>query len=176
MSDRKKQGVDSHWLLGSWDSLRLFTILIGGLLLVPVLLATTQANDAVAQAADLAREAQSLKAVCGKCHNLQIVMDTPMSYDAWHDTVQKMVDRGASGTDEQYGDIMDYLHRTMTTINVNSADADELEIVLNAPESAAQAIVARRRTRKFADLTDLKSVAGIDATTIDAKARLIFFK
>ena len=53
-----------------------------------------------------------------------------MSYDAWHDTVQTMVDRGASGTDEQFDDIMDYLHRTMTTINVNAADADELEIVL----------------------------------------------
>jgi competence protein ComEA len=124
----------------------------------------------------LAREDQALKAVCAKCHNLQIVMDTPMSYDAWHDTVQKMVDRGANGTDEQYGDIMDYLHRTMTTINVNTADEDELEIVLDAPERAAQAIVARRRTKKFADLADLKSVAGIDAPTIDAKARLIFFK
>ena len=65
-------------------------------------------------------------------------MDTPMSYDDWHDTVQQMVDRGAKGTDEQFDDIMDYLHRTMTTINVNTADADELEIVLNVPETAAQ--------------------------------------
>ena len=75
-----------------------------------------------------------------------------MSYDAWHDTVQKMVDRGASGTDEQFDDIMDYLHRTMTTINVNTADADELEIVLNVPETAAQAIIARRSTQKFTEL------------------------
>ncbi len=67
-----------------------------------------------------------------------------MSYDAWHDTVQTMMDRGASGTDQQFEDIMDYLHRTMTTINVNTADADELQIVLNVPETAAQAIIARR--------------------------------
>ncbi len=67
-----------------------------------------------------------------------------MSYDAWHDTVQTMVDRGASGTDEQFDDIMDYLHRTMTTIDVNTAPADELEIVLNVPETTAQAIIARR--------------------------------
>ena len=90
--------------------------------------------------------------------------------------VQIMVDRGASGTGEQFDDIMDCLHRTMTTINVNAADADELEIVLNQPETAAKAIVARRNMRKFTSLADLKSVAGVDASTLDAKARLIFFK
>ena len=99
-----------------------------------------------------------------------------MSYDTWHDTVQTMVDRGASGTDEQFADIMDYLHRTMTTIDVNTADADELQIVLNVPKTAAQAIIARRSTQKFTGLADLKSVPGVDASTVNAKARLIFFK
>jgi competence protein ComEA len=146
------------------------------LLLVAVLSSVAWAADVAPPAPDLAREARSVQAVCAKCHNLQIVMDTPMSYDAWHDTVQTMVDRGASGTDEQFEDIMDYLHRTMTTINVNAADADELEIVLNLPKPAAKAIIARRSTRKFTDLADLKSVAGVDASTVDAKARLIFFK
>jgi hypothetical protein len=103
-------------------------------------------------------------------------MDTPRSYDAWHDTVQKMVDLGALGTDEQLDDIMDYLHRTLTTVDVNSADAGELEIVLNASERAAQAIVARRKTKKIAGLADLKSIPGIDAAIVDAKARMIFFK
>ena len=116
-----------------------------------------------------------IKAVCARCHNLQIVMDTPKSYDAWHDTVQKMVNLGAKGTDEQYDDIMDYLHRTITTIDVNSADPDELEIVLNASETAAQAIVARRRTKRFTGLADLKSIPGVDASIVNKKARLIFF-
>jgi competence protein ComEA len=146
------------------------------LLLVAALFNVAWAADVAPPAPDLAREARSVQTVCARCHNLQIVMDTPMSYDAWHDTVQTMVDRGASGTDEQFDDIMDYLHRTMTTINVNAADADELEIVLNLPETAAKAIIARRSTRKFTDLADLKSVAGVDASTVDAKARLIFFK
>lgn len=99
-----------------------------------------------------------------------------MTFDAWHETVQAMVDRGASGTDEQFDDIMDYLHRTMTTIDVNTADANELEIVLNVSETAAQAIIARRRRQKFTDLADLKSVRGVDASAIDSKAPLIFFK
>ena len=127
------------------------------------------------QTSERAREAQSLKVVCGKCHNLQMVMDTRKSYDAWHDTVQKMVNLGAKGTDDQFDDIMDYLHRTMTTIDVNSADPDELEIVLNVSETAAQAIVARRRTKRFTGLADLKSIPGVDASIVNKKARLIFF-
>ena len=131
---------------------------------------------ATSPAPDTARETKSLNAVCAHCHTLQIVMDTPMSYAEWHDTVQTMVDRGASGTDEQFDDVMDYLHRTMTTINVNAADAGELEIVLGVPKTVAEAIVARRAAQKFTGPVDLKSVSGIAAAVVDAKARLIFFK
>ena len=143
---------------------------------VGVVLAVSWACGVAAPAPDLAREGESLKAVCSKCHNLQMVMDTPMSYEAWHDTVQTMVDRGATGTDQQFDDVMDYLHRTMTTINVNTADVGELEIVLGVSETAAKAIVSRRGSRKFSGLADLKSVAGVDGAAVDAKGRLIFFK
>ena len=148
---------------------------MGGVLLVAALFAAAQTAEVAPPDPRLARESQSLKAVCGKCHNLQLVMDTPRSYVDWHDTVQQMVDRGASGTDEQFDAIMDYLHRTMTTIDVNSADADELEMVLNASATVAQAIVARRKTKKITGLADLKSISGVDASVVDAKARLIFF-
>jgi competence protein ComEA len=144
------------------------------LLLVAVPIAAAWGNGPPAR--DLTRESRSLKAVCARCHNLQIVMDTPMSYDAWHDTVQTMMDRGATGTDQQFADVMDYLHRTMTTIDVNTADADELQIVLHVPEATAQAILARRSTQKFTGMADLKSVPGVDAAAVDSKARLIFFK
>jgi competence protein ComEA len=146
------------------------------LMLVAAPAAVAWGSDKAPPDRDLARESRSLKAVCAKCHNLQIVMDTPMSYDAWHDTVQTMMDRGATGTDQQFADVMDYLHRTMTTIDVNTADADELQTVLHIPASAAQAILARRSTQKFTSLPDLESVPGVGASTVEAKARLIFFK
>src|SRR3984957_5559834 len=136
---------------------------------VIVVFVVSWAAGVATSARDLAREGESLKAVCSKCHNLQMVMDTPMSYEAWHDTVQTMVDRGATGTDQQFDDVMDYLHRTMTTINVNTADVGELEIVLNVSEATAKAIVARRSSRRFSGLGDLKSVAGVDGASVDAK-------
>jgi Helix-hairpin-helix motif len=144
--------------------------------LVAAVFVVSWAGGVAAPAPDLAREGESLKAVCSKCHNLQMVMDTPMSYQAWHDTVQAMVDRGASGTDAQLDDVMDYLHRTMTTINVNAADVEELGIVLGVSETVAKAIVARRNDRKFTGLADLKSVGGVAGGSVETKARLIFFK
>ena len=146
------------------------------LMLVAGPVAAAWGSDAAPPARGLARESRSFKAVCARCHNLQLVMDTPMSNDAWHDTVQTMMDRGATGTDQQFADVMDYLHRTVTTIDVNTADADELQIVLHVPEATVQAIIARRSTQKFTSLADLKSVPGVDASTVDSKARLIFFK
>jgi competence protein ComEA len=135
-----------------------------------------RAADIAPPSSDLAREAKSLQAVCGKCHNLQIVMNTPRSLDDWRDTMQKMVDRGASGTDDQYDDILDYLHRTMTTIDVNSADADELATVLNAPDAAVKLMIARRTSKKFVDLADLKTIPGIDAAALEAKSKMIYFQ
>jgi competence protein ComEA len=151
----------------------------GGALIAAALLPAMGAlrlASAADQASVLTREHRSLEIVCGKCHNLELVMDTPMGYDNWHDTVQKMVDQGADGTDEQFDDIMDYLHRTMTTIDVNHAELGELEIVLNVPEPVANAIIARRKARKFTDLADLKTVPGTDGPGLDSRARLIFFQ
>jgi DNA uptake protein ComE-like DNA-binding protein len=90
--------------------------------------------------------------------------------------MQKMVDHGARGTDDQYDDILDFLHRTVTTIDVNSADAAELATVLDVSDATAQRIIARRRARKLTGVSDLKRIPGIDAATIDSKARLLYFQ
>jgi hypothetical protein len=135
------------------------------------------AQPANPYAALLAQEAQSLQAVCGsKCHALALFIDAPRAYDVWHDTVQKMLDRGAVASDDQLQDIMDYLHQTLTTIDVNAAAAEELEIVLNLSPSQSQAVIARRASRKFSNLDDLKSVAGLDAKALDEKVRLILYQ
>jgi competence protein ComEA len=106
---------------------------------------------------------------------MEVVVNTPRSFEAWRDTVQQMVDRGAAGTDAQFDEIIDYLHANLSTINVNTADADDLGVVLNVPDSVAEAIVARRTVRKFTSLEELKAITGLDPRVLDAKARMIFF-
>jgi hypothetical protein len=108
---------------------------------------------------------------------LQIVTDTPKDYDAWHDTVQSMIDRGAQGTPEEFGLVMQYLFENMTMVDVNHADQEALATVLHTSTTAADAIIARRRTRPFKSLSELESaVPGLDRALLESKKRMIFFQ
>jgi len=115
--------------------------------------------------------------VCTACHDMQMVTDTPRDYDAWHDTVQKMIDRGARGTPEEFDLVMDFLFQNVTPVDVNHADRDSLMAILHAPEAAADAIIARRTRRPFKDLAELESaVPGLDKALLEGKKRMIFFQ
>ena len=115
--------------------------------------------------------------ICSACHSLQIVMDTPKDYDGWHDTVQAMIDRGARGTPEEFDLVMQFLFENMTSVDVNHADAETLMATLNAPQAAVDAIIARRASRPFKNLTELEtSVPGLDRARLEAKKRMIFFQ
>ena len=108
---------------------------------------------------------------------MQIVMDTPKDYDTWHETVQKMIDRGARGEPDEFALVMDFLFANMTPVDVNHADAEALMVVLHASQEAADAIMARRTARPFKDLADLEtSVTGLDKALLDSKKRMIFFQ
>jgi hypothetical protein len=144
---------------------------------VCLVLAVTPAVSRMAQAqAAMTPQAAAVK-VCSGCHSMQIVMDTPKDYDAWHDTVQAMLDRGAQATPEELDLIMQFLFENMTTVDVNHADTESLMTVLHAPQPVADAIEARRKIRPFKNLSDLEnSVPGLERTLLDAKKRMIFFQ
>ena len=115
--------------------------------------------------------------VCTACHGMELVTDTPRDYDAWHDTVQKMIDRGARGTSDEFDLVMDFLFQNVTPIDVNHADQDSLMAVLHTSQDAAQTIIARRASKPFKDLTELeRAVPGLDKTLLEGKRRMIFFQ
>ncbi len=104
-------------------------------------------------------------------------MDTPKDYDGWHDTVQEMIDRGASGTPGEFDLVMQWLYQNMTTVDVNHADDDALAATLHASPAAVAAIVARRKSQPFKNLSDLEtSIPGLNKAALDAKKRMIFFQ
>jgi mono/diheme cytochrome c family protein len=148
--------------------------LVGGWLLFAVPSQPALGQQAAGEATT--PEAAVVK-VCGGCHGMQLVTDTPRDYDAWHDTVQKMIDRGARGTPEEFDLVMDYLFQNLTPIDVNHADAETLMAVLHTSNTVAAAIVAHRTSRPFKDLAELEgSIQGLDKTLLDAKKRMIFFQ
>jgi hypothetical protein len=115
--------------------------------------------------------------VCSGCHAMQIVMDTPKDYDAWHDTVQSMIDRGAQGTPDEFDLVMQFLFKNMTTVDVNHGDQESLATVLRTSPATADAIIARRGERPFKDLADLEtSIPGLDRSVLESKKKMIFFQ
>ena len=114
--------------------------------------------------------------ICSSCHGMQMVTDTPRDYDAWHDTVQKMIDRGARGTPEEFDLVMDFLFQNVTPIDVNHADQESLMAILHTSQQTADAIITRRASRPFKDLADLESVPGLDKAVLEGKKRMIFFQ
>lgn len=144
---------------------------LAGRLLLAVLCAASAAHGGPAADPDAA----TFKQVCGGCHNTDLAVEAPRSYEGWYDTVQTMIDRGARGSDAQFQSVMTYLYRNLTTIDVNEAEAEDLVAVLHATPQVAEAVIARRATRRFTDLADLKTVPGLDFAVLDAQARLIFF-
>ena len=115
--------------------------------------------------------------ICSGCHALQIVTDTPKDFDAWHDTVQSMIDRCAQGTPEEFELVMQYLFENMTTVDINHADQEALATVLHTSTATADAIIARRGTRPFESLNELEgAVPGLDRALLDSKKRMIFFQ
>lgn len=138
-------------------------------------------------------EAQSLKLpdgpgkavtqkVCGECHAAELVIGRQEARETWGAIVEDMVQRGASGTDEEMYQVVDYLSTYFSKtsppikINVNKATAKDLEGALRLSDKQAAAIVHQRDEKgAFKSVDELEKVPGIDAAKIEAnKNRLAF--
>jgi competence ComEA-like helix-hairpin-helix protein len=63
----------------------------------------------------------------------------------------------------------------LTIVNVNTSAAEELAGVLGVTDEVVQAIIARRQRQQFANLAQLREVAGVNAETLEErKSRILF--
>lgn len=47
--------------------------------------------------------------ICGGCHAPEIVIGKHLDKDGWEQLVSSMVEKGATGTDDEFNQIIDYL-------------------------------------------------------------------
>lgn len=120
--------------------------------------------------------------VCGACHGAEILIGRQETRESWAATVNDMIQRGATGSDDEFFQVVDYLAANfsktspVTRINVNKATAEDLQKALRISEKQAAAIVQQRTGKgDFKSIEDLKAVPGLDAARIEAsKNRLSF--
>jgi competence protein ComEA len=113
--------------------------------------------------------------LCGKCHGVDIAVSRRESADGWNAIVLQMIKRGAKGTNDQFGEVVDYLAEHFAKsreprIAVNTASIQELATGLDISEKEAAAIVRYRDEKgKFKTFEDLGKVPGVDASKLEAR-------
>jgi competence protein ComEA len=114
---------------------------------------------------------------CSKCHSPNILLATGRTQDGWEEIITKMTTLGLEGTDEQFTAILDYLTASFPLkVNVNKAAAPQFVAVLAlTPQEAAALVSYREKNGEYKTIDDLKKVAGVNPTKIEAKKDLLQF-
>jgi competence protein ComEA len=117
--------------------------------------------------------------VCQGCHPPEIAAAKSHTRDEWEHTVIDMINAGATGTDDEFDQIVEYLAKNFPKapkVNVNKAPAADLVTALGITPKQADAIVAwRQKNGDFKTAADLKKVPDLDYAKIEAaKERLLF--
>jgi competence protein ComEA len=119
--------------------------------------------------------------MCTGCHGLENVVRARLTKERWGFIVDDMVSRGATGTDDEIDQVINYLAANFgksdaKKVNINKASAADLTAALEITEADAAAIVSYRTDKgAFKELKDVTKVPGIDTKKIEAaKDRLEF--
>ena len=114
--------------------------------------------------------------MCGRCHSSDRIVEGRRSRGQWEEVLEQMTARGATGTDDDYGIIIEYLVSEYGRVAINNAAADELAQVLHLDRKDADAIVAYRKTNgDFQDFEAVKKVPGIDVKTLEEHKEAVAF-
>ncbi len=107
--------------------------------------------------------AAAFRRVCSSCHDSDRILATRRTRTQWEEIIEKMIDRGAEGTSEDFTTAEEYLLRVSGRVNVNRAQAKDIVSVLSVTQKDADAIIEYRKTNgEFKDFDALCKVPGID--------------
>jgi competence protein ComEA len=107
--------------------------------------------------------AAAFKRVCATCHDAERILSARRTRTQWQEVIDKMVERGAAGTDEDFAAAEQYLLRVSGRVNVNRALSNDIVDVLGLTQKDADAILEYRKSHgEFKDFDELCKVPGID--------------
>ena len=133
---------------------------------------------AAAQLPDGAGKDALLK-VCGSCHQAERSASVRLTREGWEEVIADMIKRGAKGTDEEFGAVLEYLAahflgEAARPLNINRATNIELESVAGLTRKEAAAVLAHLdKIGVCKSLDELKKVPGLDYKKIEARKDFI---
>jgi len=157
------------------DRNTLKTIRWTGALLVAGVATITAAIGAKAQDQDDA-PAAAFRRVCSNCHDAERILSTRRTRTQWEEVIEKMIDRGAEGTSDDFTTAEEYLMRVSGRVNVNRASSKDMVTVLSITQKDADAIAEYRKANgEFKDFDSLAKVPGIDLEKLNKGRDAISF-
>ncbi len=123
-----------------------------------------------------AKDAAIYTRVCSTCHEPERILSNRRTRDQWGEVIDKMVERGAQGSDEDFDAVLEYLMSHYGRVNVNRAAPEDLAEVLKLSEKDGQAIATYRTEHgPFADFDGLTRVPGVDVEVLKKNRDAISF-
>lgn len=114
--------------------------------------------------------------MCVKCHDAARITALRRTRVEWEEIINKMIERGATGTEKEFENVYVYLLRNHGKLNINRATPDDIAMILGLSEKDAQGIVAYRTTNgSFADFEAVKKVPDIDLKKLEERRDAIAF-
>jgi competence protein ComEA len=110
---------------------------------------------------------------CLECHGVANFRAVRHDAAGWTESVQDMVDRGASATPADVEAIVAYLAKNFgqgSKVQMNTAPLEEIKKVLGFTVPEANAIVSfRAQNGPYKDWRDVLKAPGVDAAKVEAK-------
>jgi len=145
-----------------------------GIPLLAVVLIPTVAAGSHAQ--DARKLEQAFQRVCSDCHEPERIFESKRTRGDWESILEKMIEKGATGTDQDFELVLQYLLSKSGMVNVNQATPQDIALVLEVTQKEADAIVAfRKQNGNFKNFEALTKVPDVDAAKLEQhKDALIF--
>ena len=119
--------------------------------------------------------------LCGTCHEAAKATSVKLTLEGWTETIDRMKAFGAAGPEEEFAAVLEYLATnfkgdTVRPLDMNTAEAIDLESVLQLLRRESRAVLEhRRKIGKFSSLEDLKVLDAAIYKKIEArKDRIVF--
>jgi competence ComEA-like helix-hairpin-helix protein len=131
-------------------------IFVGGLAVVSGAMATRaqESED---------HPAVAFKRICSSCHDADRILATRRTRTQWEEVIEKMIDRGAEGTADDFTAAEEYLLRVSGRVSINRALSKDIVAVLGLMQKDADAIAEYRKANgDFKDFDEVCKVPGID--------------
>src|SRR4029450_5681831 len=105
---------------------------------------------------------------CNRCHDAARITALRRTKTEWEEVINKMIERGATGSEDDFMTVFGYLRRHYGKVYINTAPAEEITTTLGLTNKDADAIVTFRKANgNFVDLDAVKKVPNIDVKIIE---------